>query len=148
MVPNLPSTELNLSDFWINNMTTKDIGTLGENIAIKFLKKNKYKILDRNLHISHNELDIIALHKKSGIIAFIEVKTRSVDSDLFSPFGTPASAVTKQKQQRTIQATKGYLSLNSKFNKYQPRLDVIEIYLSKQDKSLLKINHIENAFGV
>ena len=130
------------------NMTTKDIGTLGENIAIKYLKKHKYKILDRNLHVSHNELDIIALHKKSGFIAFIEVKTRSVDLDLFSPFGAPGAAVTKQKQQRTIQATKGYLSLNPKFNKYQPRLDVIEIYLNKQDHSILKINHIENAFGV
>ena len=129
-------------------MTTKDIGTLGENVAIKFLKKNKYKILERNLHVSHNELDIIALHKKSGIIAFIEVKTRSVNADLFSPFGSPASAVTKQKQQRTIQATKGYLSANPKLNKFQPRLDVIEIYLSKEDKSILKINHIENAFGV
>lgn len=130
------------------NMTTKDIGKLGEDIAIKFLKKNKYKILDRNLHVSHNELDIIALHKKSGIIAFVEVKTRSVDADLFSPFGPPSSAVTMQKQQRTIQATRGYLSLNPKLNKYQPRLDVIEIYLNKHDKTLLKINHIENAFGV
>ena len=129
-------------------MTTKDIGTLGENIAIKFLKKNKYKILEKNLHISHNELDIIALHKKSGIIAFVEVKTRSVETDLFSPFGTPASAVTKAKQQRTIQATRSYLKSNPKFNNYQPRLDVIEIYLDKQDISLLKINHIENAFGV
>ena len=129
-------------------MTTKDIGTLGENAAVKFLKKNKYKILDRNLHVSHNELDIIALHKKSGVIAFIEVKARSVNTDLFSPFGTPASAVTKQKQQRTIQATRGYLSANPKLCKYQPRLDVIEIYLNKQDKSILKINHIENAFGV
>ena len=129
-------------------MNTKDIGTLGENIAVKFLRKNKYKILVRNLHISHNELDIIALHKKSGVIAFVEVKTRSVNDDLFSPFGTPASAVTKQKQQRTIQAAKGYLKSNPKFYNYQPRLDVIEIYLSKHDKKLLKINHIENAFGV
>ena len=32
-------------------MTTKDIGTLGENAAVKFLKKNKYKILDRNLQV-------------------------------------------------------------------------------------------------
>ena len=129
-------------------MTTKDIGTLGENAAVKFLKKSKYKILDRNIHFSHNELDIVALHKKSGVIVFVEVKTRSVDTDLFSPFGTPASAVTKQKQQRTIQATRGYLNANPKFCKYQPRLDVIEIYLNKQNKSILKINHIENAFGV
>ncbi|MBR0449668.1 MAG: YraN family protein, partial [Clostridia bacterium] len=41
-------------------MTTKDIGTIGENAAVKILKKSRYKILARNIHISHNELDIVA----------------------------------------------------------------------------------------
>ena len=44
-------------------MTTKEIGDLGEKIAEKYLKKNRYKMLSRNLHVSHNELDIVALHK-------------------------------------------------------------------------------------
>lgn len=128
-------------------MTTKDIGAIGENAAVKLLKKAHYKILDRNIHVSHNELDIVALHKKSGIIAFVEVKARSVNEDLYSPFGTPAEAVTRQKQLRTIQAARGYLSSNLKLNKYQPRFDVIEVYLSKENKKILKINHFENAFG-
>ena len=129
-------------------MTTKEIGDLGEKIAEKYLKKNRYKMLSRNLHVSHNELDIVALHKKDGMIVFVEVKTRSVENDLYSPFGTPSSAVTKQKQIRTIQAARGFLRDNPKFNKFQPRFDVIEVYLSKESKELLKINHIENAFGV
>ena len=129
-------------------MTTKEIGDLGEKIAVKYLKKNHYKLLSRNLHVSHNELDIIALHKKSKMVIFVEVKTRSVNDDLYSPFGTPASAVTKQKQLRTVQAARGFLHDNPKFHKYQPRFDVIEVYLSKESKTLLKINHIENAFGV
>lgn len=129
-------------------MTTKEIGGLGEKIAEKYLKKNRYKMLSRNLHVSHNELDIVALHKKDGMIVFVEVKTRSVENDLYSPFGTPSSAVTKQKQIRTIQAARGFLRDNPKFNKFQPRFDVIEVYLSKESKELLKINHIENAFGV
>lgn len=129
-------------------MTTKEIGDLGEKIAVRFLKKNRYKILSRNLHFSHNELDIIALHKKSKMIIFIEVKTRSVDRDLYSPFGPPSSAVTKQKQLRTLQAAKGFLRENPKFNQYQPRFDVIEVYLSKENKELLNLNQIENAFGV
>ena len=129
-------------------MTTKEIGDLGETIATKFLKKSKYKILNRNLHFSHNELDIVALHKKSKMIVFVEVKARSVNEDLYSPFGTPASAVTKQKQIRTVQAAKSFLRDNPKFNKYQPRFDVVEVYLKKEDKTLLNINHIENAFGV
>ena len=129
-------------------MTTKEIGDLGEKLSVKYLKKNKYKVLSRNLHISHNELDIVALHKKSGMIVFVEVKTRSVSDDLYSPFGAPSAAVTKQKQLRTIQAARGFLRDNPKFNKFQPRFDVIEVYLSKESKKLLKINHIENAFGV
>ena len=129
-------------------MTTKEIGDLGERLVVKQLKKNHYKVLSRNLHVSHNELDIVALHKKAKMIVFVEVKTRSVDDDLYSPFGTPASAVTKQKQSRTVQAARGFLKDNPKFNKYQPRFDVVEVYLSKESKRLLNINHIENAFGV
>ena len=129
-------------------MKTKDIGYLGESAAAKFLKKNGYKILERNLHVSHNELDIVAVNKKDKIIAFVEVKARSVDKDLYSPFGTPASAVTRQKQARTIDAARGYLLKSNKAKGLQPRLDVIEVYLSKDDLKVLKINHIENAFGV
>ena len=82
------------------------------------------------------------------MVVFVEVKTRSVNDDLYSPFGTPASAVTKQKQLRTVQAARGFLKDNPKYNKYQPRFDVIEVYLKKEDRTLLCINHFENAFGV
>ena len=129
-------------------MKTVDIGRLGEDQAARFLKKNKFKIIERNLHVSHNEIDIIAVSKKQRIIAFVEVKARTVDKDLYSPFGTPASAVTKEKQRRTIEAARGYLRSNEKYFDFQPRFDVLEIYLDREDMKLLKINHIENAFGV
>ena len=129
-------------------MKTVDIGRLGEDRAARFLKKNKFKIIERNLHVSHNEIDIIAISKKQRIIAFVEVKARTVDKDLYSPFGTPASAVTKEKQRRTIEAARGYLRSNEKYFDFQPRFDVLEIYLAREDMKVLKINHIENAFGV
>ena len=129
-------------------MKTVDIGRLGEDRAARFLKKNKFKIIERNLHVSHNEIDIIAISKKQRIIAFVEVKARTVDKDLYSPFGTPASAVTKEKQRRTIEAARRYLRSNEKYFDFQPRFDVLEIYLDREDMKVLKINHIENAFGV
>lgn len=129
-------------------MKTVDIGRLGEDQAARFLKKNKFKIIERNLHVYHNEIDIIAVSKKQRIIAFVEVKARTVDKDLYSPFGTPASAVTKEKQRRTIEAARGYLRGNDKYFDFQPRFDVLEIYLDREDMKVLKINHIENAFGV
>ena len=129
-------------------MKTTDIGRLGEDAAAKFLKKQKFRILERNVHISHNEIDIIAFSRKAKIIAFVEVKARSVDEDLYSSFGTPASAVTKEKQVRTATAAKSYLRQNPKYFNFQPRFDVVEIYLNRSDMRILKINHIENAFGV
>lgn len=132
----------------MKKMKTTDIGKLGEDISARFLKNKKFKILERNIHLSHNEIDIIALSKKDKTVAFVEVKTRTVDSDLYSPFGSPASAVTREKQNRTVTAARSYLRSNPKYFDYQPRFDVIEIYLHKNTMEVLKINHIENAFGV
>ena len=129
-------------------MKTVDIGRIGEDAATRFLKKSKLKIIERNVHISHNEIDIIAISKKQKLILFVEVKARTVDKDLYSPFGTPASAVTKEKQHRTVAAARGYMHSIPKYFDYQPRFDVIEIYLDKEDHTILKTNHIENAFGV
>ena len=129
-------------------MKTVDIGRIGEDAATRFLKKSKLKIIERNIHISHNEIDIIAISKRQKLILFVEVKARTVDKDLYSPFGTPASAVTREKQQRTVTAARGYMHSNPKYFDYQPRFDVIEIYLDKEDHTILKTNHIENAFGV
>ena len=129
-------------------MKTKQIGDIGEAAAVKLLKKNGYKIIERNLHVSHNELDIIAIHKKHKTIVFIEVKARTVDDDLYSRFGTPASAVSREKQMRTIDAARAFLAKNSKYANLQPRLDVIEVFLQKETFDILNMNHIENAFSV
>lgn len=129
-------------------MKTKQIGAIGENAAAKFLKRNGYKIIERNLHISHNELDIVAIHKRQKIIVFVEVKARSVDDDLYSRFGTPAASVSKEKQVRTIEAARAFLLASKKYSSLQPRLDVIEIFLRRESFEILNINHIENAFGV
>ena len=126
-------------------MSTKDVGRLGENIAARYLKKNGYKILAKNQRQSHNELDIVASNKE--FILFVEVKTRSVASDLYSPYGSAASAVDIRKQARTIQAARSYLAQNP-VDGLQPRMDVIEVYLDKQTQKVLKVHHIPNAFGV
>ena len=123
-------------------ISKSEIGKHGEDIACKFLKKEGYKIVARNKHESHNEIDIIASNKE--YIVFVEVKTRSVEDDLFNPYGTPASAVTASKQEKLIAAARSYLRGNPT-NK-QPRMDVVEVYLKKGTKSVLKINHFENSY--
>ena len=94
--------------------------------------------------MSHNEIDVIA--KNKTFLVFAEVKTRTVDSSLSSPYGTPAEAVNRAKQLRIIKAATDYIRLNpKKVKKLQPRFDVIEVYVDKTG-DVLKTNHFEDAF--
>ena len=140
-------------------MKALETGRVGEKAAAKLLRKNKYKIINKNLHVSHNEIDIIAenkeylvFHNEIDIIAenkeylvFVEVKTRSVRDENDYGFFVPSQSVTKQKRQRTITAARAFLSKYKKLR--QPRFDVIEVYLNKDTNKVIKINHIINAFG-
>ena len=122
---------------------SKDIGTRGEKLAAKYLRKHHYKIVDKNVHASHNEIDLIVKDKK--FIVFVEVKTRSVDINTVDVV-SPASAVTYSKQQRTVLAARAFLKKYN-FSHLQPRFDVVEVYLNKENGKMLQINHISNAFG-
>ncbi|MBO5939422.1 MAG: YraN family protein [Clostridia bacterium] len=128
-------------------MKTVEIGRLGESYAAKFLKKQGYRILEKNKHQSHNEIDLIVSDKL--YLVFVEVKTRSVSEDLHLTYGSPASAVDRPKQRRTVKAAQAYLNTcKERERQKQPRMDVIEVFLEKETHRLLKINHIINAFGV
>ncbi len=110
----------------------KIIGKKGEDIATEFLKKNKYKILERNFYCNQGEIDIIAVDKKE--IVFIEVKTRNnID------YGMPSEAVTKRKEKHFKKATEYYIYKNNLYNEFI-RLDVIEV-LFQGNKCI--INHIK-----
>ena len=112
----------------------QEIGKLGEDIAVNYLKQKGYKILDRNFESRQGEIDIIALDKKE--IVFIEVKTRTSNR-----YGYPSEAVNKIKQKHMLQTIKYYLyvrNLNDKF----VRIDVIEVYIKD---NVYKVNHIKQA---
>lgn len=57
---------------------TQKTGEIGENIAVRFLMKHNFIILDRNYTKKWGEIDIIA--EKNGKIHFIEVKSISKPS--------------------------------------------------------------------
>lgn len=108
----------------------KRLGRAGENKARAYLKKNGYKILERNYKNPFGEVDIIA--EREDVVAFIEVKTRLSDS-----FGQPSEAVNATRRTRYINAA-NYFFMGRDID-CTVRFDIIEIYKGE-------INHIENAF--
>ncbi|MBQ2938571.1 MAG: YraN family protein [Clostridia bacterium] len=109
-----------------------ELGKIGEQIAVEYLEKNGYKILERNFYCKQGEIDIIAKQKQE--IIFIEVKTRSNIN-----FGKPSEAVNYKKQKHIYRTAQYYLY---KINSLEmlSRFDVIEI-LIKDGK--FNINHIK-----
>ncbi len=123
------------------NTEKRRIGDSGEAAAVKFLKRNGYKIKRRNFVAEGHEIDIIA--EKDGILAFIEVKTRTLGNE--SPYeARPASAVTPEKQRKIIETAKAYLSYYPKERGKMLRLDVIEVLLNENAGA--SVNHMEAAF--
>ncbi len=113
------------------------VGKVGENIAVKYLKRHGCKIIARNFGLKCGEIDIIA--KDSKYICFIEVKTRT--SDMFME---PFEGVDYVKQKKIQQTAAMWLGLRKQDDSLC-RFDVISIMLNENYKAL-EIEHIKDAF--
>ena len=67
-----------------------ELGKLGEEMAVEFLRKDGYTILQTNWTFQKAEIDIIA--QKGNALAIVEVKTRSS-----LEFGLPQDFVKPKK---------------------------------------------------
>ncbi len=111
-------------------------GAIGEKLASKFLKKQGYKIVEKNFRTSLGEIDIIALDR--GTITFVEVKTRKSTT-----FGYPQEAVSSKKQKKISQVASMYLNQKN-LNSEKARFAVVAILLSPDQTD--KIELIKDAF--
>ncbi len=109
------------------------IGKFGEDLACDFLKREGYKIIERNFRIRGGEIDIIAL--ESGVLVYIEVKTRSNHD-----FGLPEEAVTYHKLKFLERASKFY-RVNRRNLPLQERIDVVSVDLSTSTPSIKLIKN-------
>ncbi len=121
----------------------RTLGSLGERRACRFLRLRGYRILERNYCPLDHEIDIIA--SKGNILAFIEVKTRTLGNE--SPNEPrPASSVNAEKQRGIISTAKFYYAFHPTDKK--KRMDVIEVYVSKKKHGyrVEEIKHLEGAY--
>ena len=120
-------------------------GDYGEDAAARYLAKLGFRILARNVRCGgHEELDIVAEDRTTR--HYVEVKTRRQSPDLPSRFGTPAEAVTREKQRHLISAARAYQ--NSRQTNKTVSMDIIEVYLDpeKEEPSLLALRYLRDAF--
>lgn len=127
----------------MTKQSTRSRGTLGEDYAVSRLRQDGYTILERNYRSGHHEIDIIA--QKDDVIAFIEVKLRSVTGYL-----SPVESLRKAQKRRIVLSAVEYLSGLPLYNagEVQPRFDFISIVTDKPGSHhIIEYDHFEGAFG-
>ncbi len=111
-----------------------ELGKLGEEMAVEYLKQNGYTLLETNWTFQKAEIDIIA--QKENVLAVVEVKTRSSVE-----FGLPQDFVKPKKIQLLVKAINEYIISND--------LDVVvrfDIIAVAKNQDAFEIEHLQDAF--
>jgi len=111
-----------------------ETGRKGEDMAVRYLMNNSFKILERNWRHLHREIDIIAIDNECLVIA--EVKTRKGSS-----FTDPMGQMTIKKQALLVSAADAYILQHNL--DMDVRYDVICVNI---DAGHTRLEHIKNAF--
>jgi len=124
------------------NYAKKEIGNIGEKIAVKYLKDCGYKILEKNFRKRYGEIDIVTLKKngffsKNKELIFIEVKTKTKNKGY-----NPEENINFRKRKNLIKTAKYYI-LKNKYN-INWRIDTIIIELDPITRKA-NLRHIKNA---
>lgn len=111
---------------------------LGENTALEYLRKKRFKIIERNFRKGYGEIDIVAI--KDHVLIFVEVKTRSSEE-----FATIRESIAPWKLKTIVKTAQFYKLIHPDFPE-SLRIDAIFILLS-ENKSVDRLEHVENITG-
>ena len=133
-----------LSNRWHSRFSTSRpehlrLGTRGEKLACRFLRRNGYKVLYRNFRgRTGGEIDIVC--RDNDTLVFVEVKTRRHED-----FGRPSDAVDRDKQKRIARGGLAWLRLLDNPD-ILFRFDVVEVVIA--DGSRPRFELLRNAFSL
>lgn len=109
----------------MNEFTKKEVGNLGEELAVRFLERKGYTVVQRNYLKKWGEIDIVA--KRRDWTHFIEVKTFSWETYLL-----PEDNVHSEKLKRLHRAIETYIE---EFHvKGEIQVDIVSVRLHLKDK--------------
>ena len=95
------------------------LGSRGEALAWNFLRKQGYRLLEKNYRTRFGEVDVIA--QKDNFVVFLEVKTRRDHQ-----FGAPEESIDWRKQQKLSRVAQAYLQTRKLENR-PARFDVLSV---------------------
>jgi putative endonuclease len=118
----------------VRALLSRMLGDRGERAAAWYLRRQGLRVIVRGYRTPYGEIDLVA--REGRQLVFVEVKTRRQ--------GTPAEAVTEEKQRRLTLAALHFLSRH-KLLECPCRFDVVAI-VWPDDHGRPRIEHLRDAF--
>ena len=112
-------------------------GRLAETSALDFLKRKGLKLLARNYHCRHGEIDLIM--SDAAVVVMIEVRLRKSNR-----YASAALSVDYHKQSRLTKAAASFLARNPAYADSTVRFDVVG-YDTVQDNEC-ELQWVQDAF--
>lgn len=119
-------------------MKRKELGALGERVAVEGLRRQGYIIRETNFRCSRGEIDIVA--QDGDYLVFVEVRTRKSRD-----FGSPEESVTRAKKEKLLSLALYYLETHPHLPSSW-RIDVVAIELTPEGK-ICRWELIQNALA-
>ena len=125
------------SPYNLGVVSRRQLGAIGEEAAVRALRRRGYRIRDRNVRCPMGELDLVA--EDHGTLVFLEVKTRST-----SDYGSPFEAISPFKQHRLQRLAVYYLATRRLMDR-PCRFDAVSVSVDPSGR-VLKIDQVTDAF--
>lgn len=112
------------------------LGIHGEARAAAYLEERGWRVVDRNYRFGHREIDIVA--RRGGIVAFVEVKTRSA-----ATWGHPLAAIDARKRAEILRVARVWVERHGRRGDVY-RFDAIGVLPDGTGATL--VEHVEDAW--
>jgi putative endonuclease len=113
----------------MNKSKTSQTGSIGEDVACRFLERKGFIILARNYRKPWGEIDIIA--EKGGVVRFVEVKALSVSGDISREniAHDPEEQIHPMKLKKIVRTAELYMASSKDEREFQ--IDAVGVFLDQ-----------------
>lgn len=131
-----------LGQIWIRNGDDRGgVWHRGEDAAARYMKRNGYRVVARNLRLTPGEIDLVCRSRKTGSFVLVEVKARLQEGDTNR---RPEDAITSAKRRKLILLARS-LMRDEEVRAAGLRIDVIAVEFSRGQRKPIAIRHYERA---
>jgi putative endonuclease len=120
------------------------LGALGERVAERWLVARGWRVLARRFRSGHRDLDLVV--SRSGLVAFVEVKTRRAPAAGGS-FADPLEAVHWRKRRELVRSAQVWIARHGPAGAAY-RFDVVGVAFALGARPAVRVRHVADAFQV